>query len=87
MASHRHGATLHRRAAANDSRVFTFISPMGLPLPMTRDHAKLLGPCFKTGQMIHLQHSPDIGGTPHAAQPTTGTLDKSSARRADRQRK
>ena len=32
------------------SRSFTFISPLGLlRVPMTRAHARLLGPCFKTG--------------------------------------
>jgi hypothetical protein len=29
--------------------IFTFISPLGLQVPMTRVHVRLLGPCFKTG--------------------------------------
>jgi hypothetical protein len=29
---------------------FTFITPLGFQRPMTRAHAKLLGPCFKTGR-------------------------------------
>lgn len=29
---------------------FTFITPLGFArVPMTREHAGLLGPCFKTG--------------------------------------
>ena len=30
---------------------FTFITPLGFQHPMTRAHAKLLGPCFKTGRI------------------------------------
>jgi hypothetical protein len=30
---------------------FTFISPLGLTIPLTRVYAKLLGPCFKTGRI------------------------------------
>ena len=31
-------------------QTFTFITPLGFQRPMTRAHAKLLGPCFKTGR-------------------------------------
>jgi hypothetical protein len=31
-------------------QTFTFIAPLGFQRPMTRAHAKLLGPCFKTGR-------------------------------------
>ena len=32
----------------------TFISPMGLDkCPLTCTHVRLLGPCFKTGRMVH----------------------------------
>ena len=32
---------------------FAFTAPLGLGHPMARAHAKLLGPCFKTGQRGH----------------------------------
>ena len=32
-------------------RAFTFIVPAGFNHPKTRTHVRLLGPCFKTGQM------------------------------------
>ena len=31
--------------------VFTFVEPLCFDLPRTRAHARLLGPCFKTGPM------------------------------------
>ena len=31
--------------------VFTFVEPLCFNLPRTRAHARLLGPCFKTGPM------------------------------------
>ena len=30
---------------------FTFITPMGFKHPKTRTYVRLLGPCFKTGQI------------------------------------
>ncbi len=40
--------------SARTSRTFTFTAPLGFVRPMTRAHVKLLGPCFKTGQVDRL---------------------------------
>ena len=34
---------------ARRARAFTFVVPFSLTISMTRTHARLLGPCFKTG--------------------------------------
>ena len=47
-------ATVRRRCAAERPAVlvsFTFVEPLCRDLPRTRAHARLLGPCFKTGPM------------------------------------
>lgn len=46
-AEHFTAPILPRSTAKDDP--FTFISPLGLYIPMTRVHVRLLGPCFKTG--------------------------------------
>ena len=40
-------------ALGDTADTFAFTSPMGLVDPMTRAHDRLLGPCFKTGQVDH----------------------------------
>ena len=35
---------------------FTFITPMGFKHPKTRTYVRLLGPCFKTGQIRLFRH-------------------------------
>ena len=47
--------------------VFTFVEPLCFDLPRTRAHARLLGPCFKTGPMRPPKSlSLDVdGGRPH----------------------
>jgi hypothetical protein len=54
MRTRRPGSAGPHRDAAHPPSVgarltFTFISPLGLRVPMTRAHVRLLGPCFKTG--------------------------------------
>jgi hypothetical protein len=53
---------------------FTFITPLGFKLPMTRAHAKLLGPCFKTGRtddrLLHREHANE---SPRRTELTAGT--------------
>lgn len=40
-----------RDLASAAGAAFTFIAPRGFHHPKTRAHARLLGPCFKTGRM------------------------------------
>ena len=44
------GRLLNKQATP---QFLTFISPVGLVHPMTRTHVELLGPCFKTGRVVH----------------------------------
>ncbi|KAF7379091.1 hypothetical protein HZH66_015325 [Vespula vulgaris] len=54
MRTRRPGSAEPRLNAAHPPSVdarstFTFITPLGFAVPMTRAHVRLLGPCFKTG--------------------------------------
>ncbi len=44
-------ARVERRSHLSCQAAFTFIVPSGFRHPKTRAHVRLLGPCFKTGQM------------------------------------
>ena len=64
------GATARERLthppSARAKRAFTFIAPLGLAtcVPMTRAHARLLGPCFKTGPESTQSYSVADGRVP-----------------------
>lgn len=46
-------APAHAPLKGAHARPVTFITPLGLVRPLTRTHVRLLGPCFKTGRMVH----------------------------------
>ena len=56
---------------------FAFTTPLGLDHPMARAHAKLLGPCFKTGQR---GHRPTRNRDAARASETLAIRDRSSTR-------